>query len=94
MTTTNCVTCRECGWVHKAVTREFAVGAVATFSRYFGTLTEEQKRDYYNNRPATILDYEMCARCGEPYQNMRPYQDGDIPPGYAVTINPIIKEGK
>lgn len=91
VTVTDCVTCTECGWVHKAVTREFAVDAIATFSRYFCTLTEEQKRDY-GGKESSIADYEACFRCGNSYKNMRPTEDGDIPKGYAVTISPIIWE--
>lgn len=84
------LTCNKCGRVAFGVTREHAENEVINFNKYFNSLTEKEKQDYYHNRPATISLYEICTQCGNSYKDFRDYKPGDCPNG--VTISPIIEE--
>jgi hypothetical protein len=85
------LTCK-CGWVHFAVTREYAEAALKKFNGFFDTLTERQQQDYYGGRKASITDYETCSRCGAHYSTFRAYRENDCPSG--VTLAAIIQEPK
>ena|ERR1035437_1523283 len=89
-TVKNLLTCNGCHWVHFGVSRWFAEDAVLTFNEYYNTLTEDEKKEYYGNTPASMLDYETCHRCGGSYKDFRPSKVDDMPDG--CTMNPIISE--
>lgn len=84
------VTCFACGWVMVAYSRAQAEQEVAEFNRYFDTLTESQRIDYYGNKKSSIKRYEQCFACGGSYQNFRLSQAGDCPMG--VTLQTIIQD--
>ena len=83
-------TCNKCGWVHFAVTREFAENEVKEFNDYFDTLTEEEQQQYYGGRCSTIKQYEHCFFCGNTYKDFRDAKEDDCPIG--VTLGPIIED--
>ena len=83
-------TCNKCGWVHFAVSREFAENEVKRFNDYFNTLTEDKQQKYYGGKSSSIKHYEHCSLCGNPYTNFRESEEDDCPIG--VTLGPIIKE--
>lgn len=80
------VTCNNCGWVHMAVTRSYAVNQVKEFNDFYETLSTEYKCNYAG--PASIGSYEKCFYCGGSYLNFREFKEGDCPDG--VTIQPIL----
>lgn len=82
------VTCLKCGWVHMAVSRDYALQQIHAFNEYFKDLTPEQQQDFYGGRKSSMRDYSNCNLCGEAYTEMRPFKEGDCPDG--VTIGPII----
>ena len=84
------LTCNKCGWVHFAVSREFAENEVKTFNEYFNTLTEDKQQQYDGGKCSSIKQYENCFFCGNNYTNFREFQEGDCPDG--VTLGPIIDE--
>ena len=84
----NEVTCKKCGWVHFAVSREFAENEVKTFNEYFDTLTLVEQMDNYGGRKSSIEKYEHCGLCGNHYSNFRVALDSDAPIG--CTLGPII----
>ena len=81
------VTCRNCGWVHFALTRAEAEAEVAEFNAFYHQQTQETK-DNYGGRPSHIGKYEFCFVCSK--QDFYPSLPGDAPRG--CTINPIIYE--
>lgn len=83
-------TCNQCGWVAFGVTREHAEHEVASFNKYFDTLTRQQQIDFYGGEPSGIRQYEKCMLCGGSYKNFRDSKPGDCPEG--CTLNPIIVE--
>lgn len=83
-------TCNQCGWVHVAVSRQYAEDAVAPFLEYFNGLSKETQESLYGGKQNVIQDYETCEFCGGPHTNFREYKHGDCPDG--CTIGPIIYE--
>ena len=81
------VTCRNCGWIHFAVTREYAEAEVHKFNTYFRA-QEQDVKDMFGNKESDIIDYEFCFVCMQ--QDFYPSAPGDCPRG--VTLNPIIYE--
>lgn len=81
------VTCNKCNWVSFAVTRQEAEQQIATFNKYFETLSKQQQQDYYGGKGSSIDNY-TCLYCNG--SDFRPSQDGDCPDG--CTINPVIYE--
>jgi len=81
-------TCKRCGWVHFAVTREFAEKTVAKFNEFYDRQPEAVQQSF--SRRASIVSYECCNVCGNPHTNFRDAADGDCPRG--VTMGPIIME--
>ena len=82
------VTCKNCGWVHFAVTREHAQADVDKFNAFYRDSSLEVQKSFGGE--ASISTYERCFRCGGSYLNMRPAIEGDCPNG--CTIQPIISE--
>ena len=82
------MTCNACGWVHFGVTFGNAATAVRTFNRFYDTAPKETKEQY--GKRASMECYVKCSRCGGPYTNFRPAEDGDCPDG--CTIGPILVE--
>lgn len=88
------VTCKDCGWIHVAYTREHAEREVASFNEAFDKMPPEHQ-DMYGNRHASVGHYEGCLTCGS--TEMRPTVAEDWP-GYgsdaprAITLNPVIYE--
>lgn len=84
------VTCNKCGWVHFAVSREFAEKQVEEFNQYFDSLSVGDRNDFYGGKKSTIRSYEHCFFCDNTYKDFRPSKDGDCPLG--CTIQPIIQD--
>lgn len=88
------VTCKDCGWIHVAYTREHAEREVASFNEAFDKMPPEHQ-EMYGNRHASVGHYEGCLTCGS--TELRPTVAEDWP-GYgsdvphAITINPVIYE--
>lgn len=89
------VTCKKCGWIHKAYSREHAEREVAQFNKAFDKMPPEHQ-EMYGNRHASVDHYLGCLACGS--MDFRPTKMEDWP-GYAsgeqqaITINPVIYEG-
>lgn len=83
------VTCKNCGWVHMGVSREYAEEQVKKFNEFYVTLPPESQELYYNNKPASIDEYLACMRCGAEWSKFRRFEDGDCPDG--CTIGPIVQ---
>lgn len=83
-------TCLKCGWVAFGITRERAKNEVESFNKYFDTLTEKEREDFYGGRRSLIRSYERCFLCGGPHTNFRDSKEGDCPNG--VTLQPIVVE--
>ncbi len=81
------VTCRNCGWIHFAITREYAEAEVHRFNTFFRAQTQEVK-DAYGNKESWIGEYEFCFVCMQDDFYETPAEDA--PRG--VTLNPIIYE--
>ena len=89
---TDC-TCNRCGWVHFAVTREFAKTEAAKFMTYYAELSEQEQKDFYgeNTTYKSVLSrYERCFFCGQTDGDFRKSKDKDCPRG--CTIQPTIWE--
>jgi hypothetical protein len=82
------VTCNSCGWVHFAVTRQYAEEQVKSFNDFFDGASNDVKVLY--GSPVTMRHYSRCAFCGGPHTNFRPFREGDCPDG--CTIAAIISE--
>ena len=88
------VTCKACGWIHVAYTREHAEREVASFNEAFDKMPPEHQ-EMYGNRHASVGHYEGCLTCGS--TELRPTVAEDWP-GYgsdvphAITLNPVIYE--
>ncbi len=80
------VTCRNCGWIHFAVTREYAEHEVHVFNTYYRAQTKEVQNNFAGE--SYVGKYEFCFVCGK--QDFYPTPDGDCPRG--VTLNPVIYE--
>lgn len=83
------LTCNACGWVHFAVSREYAEDEVWRFNQYFAGL-DASARELWGNKPSTIDTYLRCFNCGGDYKNFRPSRPGDCPDG--VTMQPILED--
>lgn len=81
------VTCKGCGWVHKAYSRAEAQVEVDRFNEWFKQ-QDEKTRESFGNRESTIESYEGCDRCGK--NDFRQTEPGDCPDG--CTIGPVIYE--
>jgi hypothetical protein len=84
----NTVTCLKCGWVHFAVTRQYAEDEIARFNAYYDTLPADKQQQFYDGQKSAISSYDTCGCCGGPYTNFRDSKPGDSPDG--CTLNPII----
>jgi hypothetical protein len=88
------VTCKKCGWIHTAYSREHAQREVDQFNAAYDEMPPEHQEMYGNHR-ATIDHYVGCMACGS--EEFRPTKPEDWP-GYAsgeqhaITINPVIYE--
>lgn len=86
------VTCKKCGWIHKAYSREHAQREVDQFNAAYDKMPPEHQ-EMYGNHHATIDHYVGCMACGS--EEFRPTKPEDWP-GYAsdesggITINPVI----
>lgn len=84
------VECRHCGWQHFAVSRKYAEDEVASFNKYFDSLSEEDKEFYYGGKKSYVRNYEHCNSCGKPADMVQPTKEL-----FGSTIGPIIwKEEK
>ena len=86
----NSRTCKTCGQVAFAVSRQFAEYEVKRFNDFFETLNGGD-RESFGNRKASMAIYERCTVCGGSYDNFRVSKLGDCPTG--CTLSPIIYEG-
>lgn len=84
--TPDIVQCSNCGWVHFAVTRDYAEKQVAEFNVFFEQATEETKQSYGGHK-ATIEQYERCFSCGKSYTQMTPNVTKKL---NGQTIQPIL----
>lgn len=95
------VTCKRCGWVHFAYSRQRAAEEVARFNTYFDSLPYEKQKEYYGGikfvdgvmtygepQKATIGRYESCGQCRGHYRDFRDALDEDCPRG--CTVSPIL----
>ena len=85
------VTCNRCGWVHVAVTREYAEHAVASFNDYFRAQSPDVQLSF-RGISSLEKDYMRCHRCGGPHTEFHVSEPGDCPRG--CTISPILQESK
>jgi len=83
-------TCNRCGWVHFAVTREYAETESAKFMAYYETLTPEQRENYGKPPINPMPQYERCFSCGQTDGDFRLSNPDDCPRG--CTIQPVIWE--
>ena len=88
------VTCKKCGWIHKAYSREHAQREVDQFNAAYDKMPPEHQ-EMYGNHHATIDHYIGCMACGS--EEFRPTKMEDWPgyasgEQYAITINPVIYE--
>jgi hypothetical protein len=88
------VTCKKCGWIHKAYSRAWAEQEVAAANEAFDKMTPEQ-REMFGTGHVSADHYIGCMACGS--EEFRPTKMEDWP-GYAsgeqhaITINPVIYE--
>jgi len=88
------VTCKKCGWIHKAYSREHAQREVDRFNEAFDKMSPAHQ-EMYGNHKASVTHYIGCLACGS--EELRPAKMEDWP-GYgsgeqcAITINPVIYE--
>ena len=82
-------TCKKCGWVAFAVTRQYAEDGVSRFNEFIDAADAETKV-MYGNRRSSIKSYERCFFCSGPHTNFRDSAPSDAPDG--VTMQPIIVE--
>jgi len=80
------VMCNKCGWVHFAVTYDYAVKQVAEFNEWYNKQPQMTK-DCYGG-PAKLSGYCFCGRCGNTYKDFRAAKAEECPNG--STINPIL----
>jgi hypothetical protein len=78
-------TCKRCGWVHMAQTREFAEKEAAGFNAWIETQPAKVRECY----PPSAVPNDSCNVCGG--QDFRAFVEGDCPDG--VTISGVIWEG-
>ena len=76
--------CTKCGWIHFAISRDFAENAVKEFNLFYEAATDEVKEMY--GRKASIDEYVQCFRCGDSYLNFEVTESA--PRG--CTLQPII----
>ena len=89
------VTCKKCGWIHTAYSREHAEREVAQFNGAFDKMPPEHQ-EMYGNRHASVDHYLGCFACGSMDfrpTNMEDWQGYDSGEQQAITINPVIYEG-
>jgi len=80
-------TCTKCGWVHMAVTREYAERESSKF-RDWWEQQDEEVQGYYSKPEEGIFNLYKSCWCGS--KSFRDYKQGDCPEG--VTIGPVICE--
>lgn len=80
------VICKKCGWVHFAVSHEYAVKQVAEFNEWYRQQDEKTKSSF--GGPAKFSGYCFCMRCGNDYKDFRTALAEECPRG--STINPIL----
>lgn len=85
-------TCNKCGWVHMAVTREFAEVESKNFLEWYDTQPASVRENYGAKRPDPMKQYDRCFFCGQTDQDFRPSMPDDCPVG--CTIQPTIWEPK
>jgi hypothetical protein len=81
--------CKNCGWVHFAISRQDAEAEVASFNAFYDTAGDET-RAMYSDR-STIDKYMRCFSCGGPHTNFRDSTPDDTA-GLGWTIQPILTE--
>lgn len=84
---TQFVKCHRCGWLHFAVSAEYARAAVQDTSDYLGTLTVEERASFGT---PSLDAYMRCFSCGADSSGFLPAQEDDAPMG--VTIQPVVVE--
>jgi len=81
-------TCRACGTVGYAVSRQHAKAEVENFNNWYNAQPPETREHY--GRWSRMEDYERCRGCGALGTTFRPYVPGDCPA--AVTLAPVVVE--
>lgn len=79
------VVCIKCNWTSFAVSQKYAEAEVASFNRYYDSLTKKQQKENYGGRKATVKNY-VCLFCGG-----SKFKPGNTCPD-GSTINPVIYE--
>lgn len=84
------VTCTNCGWVHFAVTREYAEEESRKFMEFYETQPKRVQNCYGKNTTYydVFANYVGCDLCKG--NDFRPSVEGDVPNG--CTIGPVIWE--
>lgn len=80
--------CTKCGWIHFAVSRDYAEEEVSSFNRYYESLTPIQQEENYGGRKSDISSYEHCFRCGTHHEQAVKATNEEVPNG--STIQPMI----
>lgn len=85
------LTCKSCGWVHFAVSREHAVKETVKFANYYNSLSKKEQLDWYGGKQISLIRaYARCGLCGKPNTNMRDSTTEEIQRVYGCTLSGII----
>jgi predicted nucleic-acid-binding Zn-ribbon protein len=88
---TRYLTCKKCGWVHFGVSRQFAIKEVHKFNAYFESLTLQERKKNYGNKPASLLgNYGLCFCCRNTNANMRNITTKELDAIRGSTVQPIV----
>ena len=82
--------CRECGWVHFAVSRAYVEAEIQSLKTFLENANEETRKRYRENVRDPWAGYMSCFRCGNPYSNFREARPEEIPKG--STLQPILTD--
>ena len=93
-------TCKNCGWVHFAVSRDYIKKQTKEFAAFWNNSSIKTKLLYmplgtkesdlperYNEQKHSER-YLRCFKCGDSYKNFRKSKEKDSPVG--CTIQPIL----
>lgn len=81
------ITCNKCNRVAFAVSKEYAIEALARFNKAWAKMSADT-RAQYGGKPATMKDYDRCYQCGNRGSNFRRAAASDCPSG--VTLSPVV----
>lgn len=85
------LTCRQCGWVHFAVSRQHAINAIRQFNDYYDSLSPDEQQECYGGRKASLVrTYGTCNRCGAKNTRSRTSTGKELDAIRGCTIGPLI----